>query len=257
MNTTINNLNINYISQGEGPDILFLHGWGSSHVMFTRIIKEFSGSFRCIAPDLPGCGDSDEPKEPFDIDQYSDFVLEFIKQQNIKNPILMGHSHGGRIIINLLGSGKLTAPKAVLFGSAGIKPKRSLQSKIRLYTFKTIKFILTLPVLNKFTKNVLENARNYFGSADYKSATPVMRQTLVNLVNMDLSDKLSNIKASTLLIWGENDTATPLSNGKVMEREIPDAGLCVIKNAGHFAMIEAPGQVNEILKVFLKGVEKK
>lgn len=253
MKIGINNLNINYIIEGEGPPIFFLHGWGSSLGAFTHIIKELSSSFRCIAVDLPGFGESDMPAEPFYLQSYADFTLEFMKKLDISDPIMIGHSNGGRIIIRLLAEKKVNSKKIVLIDSAGIKPKRSLKSKIRLAAFKTTKRVLTLPGLKNYTAEALKSARNYFGSADYNSASPVMRQTLVNIVNEDLTESLPKIKASTLLIWGENDTATPLSDGKTMEKLIPDAGLCVVGGTGHFSFIERPAYVDAILASFLKG----
>lgn len=80
-----------------------------------------------------------------------------------------------------------------------------------------------------------------------------MRQTLVKVVNEDLRAYLPGIQAPTLLIWGEKDTATPVSDAKIIEQEIPDAGLCVIRGAGHFAFVERPFEVHVILNNFLNG----
>jgi pimeloyl-ACP methyl ester carboxylesterase len=73
----------------------------------------------------------------------------------------------------------------------------------------------------------------------------------VQVVNEDLTPLLKNITASTLLIYGENDTATPVEDAKIMEREIPDAGLCIIPDAGHWAMVEKAGHVAAIMNSFL------
>ena len=79
----------------------------------------------------------------------------------------------------------------------------------------------------------------------------MLRQTLVKVVNEDLTAVLPNIAASTLLIYGENDTATPVRDAKVIESRIPDSGLCIIKDAGHWAFVEKPGEVTAIIKSFL------
>ena len=78
-----------------------------------------------------------------------------------------------------------------------------------------------------------------------------MRKTLVNLINDDMTPYLDGIKSSTLLIWGENDTATPLYMAKQIEKIIPDCGLCVIKGAGHWSFVEKPMQANAILNSFI------
>ncbi|HHW45750.1 MAG TPA: alpha/beta hydrolase [Clostridiales bacterium] len=248
---TINNLKIHYTDQGAGEPILLLHGWGSSVDVWKGIISAFCGTHRLIALDFPGCGKSNIPDRPLNSDDYANLVLEFTKALNIENPILIGHSHGGRTIIKLVGNGMLTPKKIVLIDSAGLIPKKSLKKKLKIRAFKTIKWALTLPFIKKYTESLLEKARSYFGSADYKSAPEVLRKTLVNLVNEDLSHLLPKIKASTLLIWGDQDTATPLSDAQKMEKLIPDAGLCVIKGTGHFSFLERPFEVIAILKSFL------
>lgn len=100
--------------------------------------------------------------------------------------------------------------------------------------------------------DALENLRKRHGSADYLAASPLMRQTLVRTVNEDLAPLLPKIKAEVLLIWGENDDATPLSDGKRMEKEMPDAALVVIENAGHYAFLEQQYTFLRILSSYLK-----
>ena len=75
MNTVIENMNLYYEIEGEGKDILFLHGWGSSVDAFRRMIMPLKSRFRCILIDLPGFGKSDLPKEPLSIDDYCRIVL--------------------------------------------------------------------------------------------------------------------------------------------------------------------------------------
>ena len=78
-----------------------------------------------------------------------------------------------------------------------------------------------------------------------------MRQSMVKVLPCDYTNKLSLIKNPTLLIWGENDTATPLSDAKIIEKLIPDAGLCVIKGTGHYSFCENPYQAHAILQSFI------
>lgn len=251
MNININGCNIHYIDEGEGDAILFLHGWGSSVDAFSRMVIPLKERFRCIRVDLPGFGSSDSLREPFTLDDYCDFVKAFMEKLDIQNPIMFGHSNGGRITLKMCAEKMVTPKKIVLFGSAGICSKKSLKSRIRTRTFKIIKGALSLPIVRNYSQDALEHARNHFGSADYRSAPPVMRQTLVNLVNVDLRDILHNITASTLLIWGECDTETPLSHAKIIEQNISDCGLCVLEGGSHFAFVEQPARVDAILKSFL------
>jgi pimeloyl-ACP methyl ester carboxylesterase len=90
------------------------------------------------------------------------------------------------------------------------------------------------------------------GSADYASSSPIMRGVLSKVVNEDLKHVMPSIKASTLLIWGENDTATPLNDAKTMERLIPDAGLVSFAGCGHYSFLDNPRGFAAVVKEFLK-----
>ncbi len=251
MNVKIDGMNIFYEESGKGQDVLLLHGWGSSTTAFKGIMSSLGSHCRFVALDFPGCGKSDIMERPWDIDDYANFILKFIKETDLNNPILVGHSNGGRVCIKLAGEGLLSPPKMILIDSAGLIPKKSLKQRMRAFSFIFIKRVLTLPFIKNHSEKLLDSARDHFGSADYKSAPPVLRQTLVKLVNKDLRDILQNILCPTLLIWGENDTATPLADARIMEKKIPDAGLCIIKNTGHFSFCERPFEANAIIKSFL------
>ncbi len=247
----INGLSISYTQQGEGKDVLLLHGWGSSFDAYKGVISALQDKCKLTALSFPGCGESSLPENPLCTDDYVELVLEFIKKLNLENPILVGHSHGCRVIMKAVGTGKISPQKIVFIDGAGLKPKRSLSYYAKVYSYKTAKFFLTLPVVKNYTEETLGRARNRFGSADYNSAPPVMKKTLSNLVNEDMTPFIKNIKASTLLIWGENDTATPLWMAKKLEKTISDCGLCVIKNTGHWSFVENPVQAHAILRSFL------
>ena len=249
----LNGYKINYVDEGEGEPILFLHGWGSSLDVWSGIMNylKTKGNFWLVALDFPGCGNSPIPEKPMDLNDYTELVVEFCRRLNIESPIMFGHSNGGRVTLSAVGQDLISPKKIVLFGSAGIKSKTTPQKAIKLASFKTAKFFLTLPVIKNYTEDLLNNVRRYFGSSDYNNAPEVMRKTLVSLVNSDITKLLPNVKAPTLLMWGSNDTATPLCDGKKMEKLIPDAGLCVFNGASHFALIERAGEVNLILNSFI------
>ena len=254
MNIEIDGLNIEYTEAGvpTGIPVLLLHGWGSSFDVYRGIINALSDRCRLVAVNFPGCGKSNTMKEPWALDNYCDFVLKFINAVNLQNPIMIGHSHGGRVTLKMVADGIVNPPKIVLLDSAGLIPEKTPRQKRRARNFKLIKKILNLPVINLFSGGLLEKARKHYGSADYNAAPPVLRKTLVSLVNTDLRDILPNIKCPSLLIWGDNDTATPLNDAKTIEKLIPDAGLCVIKGTGHYSFCEKPYEAHAILREFIK-----
>ena len=252
MTVNIDGLNIEYITEGEGQPVLLLHGWGSSFDVYRGIINTLKNRCRLFAVNFPGCGGSDTMDTPWSLDDYCHFVLKFMAAVGISDPILIGHSHGGRVLLKMAADGMVNPPKIVLLDSAGLIPKKSTKQKLRAKSFKAIKRVLSLPVIKNHSEPLLDKARKHYGSADYNAAPEVLRKTLVSLVNTDLRDIIHNIKCPTLLIWGENDTATPLSDAKIIESLIPDSGLCVIKGTGHYSFCEQPYQAHAILNSFIK-----
>ncbi|MEG1997476.1 MAG: alpha/beta hydrolase, partial [Clostridiales bacterium] len=88
-------------------------------------------------------------------------------------------------------------------------------------------------------------------STDYQAAEGILRKIFVKVVNEDLRSYLSQIGIPTLLIWGAKDTATPLTDGQLMEREIADAGLVVFEQSGHYPFLEEPARFHLIVDYFL------
>lgn len=253
MITNIDGININYEKKGEGEFVLFLHGWGSNIKLWQGLMDTVAPKYTALALDMPGFGESNEPKEAWSVDDYVDFVLKFVDLFKPESLILVGHSFGGRVIIKMLNRElPFEVKKIILIDAAGIKPKKTLKQKISLLAYKTGRKIMETKPLKAMFPDAVENMRKKRGSADYNSATPIMRQTLVKVVNEDLTKLLPNIKASSLLVWGTNDTATPLSDGEKMEKLIPDAGLVKIQGAGHYSFLEAPELVSRVVKSFLK-----
>lgn len=251
MNINIDGLNIEYSDTGSGIPVLLLHGWGSSNSVYGGIISALKGRCRLVAPNFPGCGGSDTMPEPWTLEDYCNFVIKFTEAVKLENPILIGHSHGGRVVLKITAEKMLDPPKIILLDSAGLIPKKSLKQKIRAKSFKAVKRVLTLPIVKNHSEPLLEKARRHFGSADYNAAPEVLRKTMVSLVNTDLREILPLISCPTLLIWGDCDTATPLSDAEIIKKLIPDSGLCVLEGCGHYSFCEKPYQAHAILNSFI------
>lgn len=245
-------LNIDYIDEGNGDVIVFLQGWGTTAKLYKTVIDMLSPYFRVIAPDFPGFGNSTEPSFPYSAEDYADFVLAFLEKLNVSRASFIGHSHGGRVIIELASREKLPieTDKLVLMDSAGIVTKKPLKKRVRIKTYKILKKFFTLKLIKSIFPDAVSNLQNKFGSADYASSSDMMRKSMVKLVNTDYTDRLGKIKNPTLLIWGENDDATPLEHAKIMEKNIQDTGLVVIKGAGHFSYLSDINLTKRVLHSF-------
>lgn len=238
----INDVYINYIEYGkeDGNTIVLLHGWGQNIEMMKPVGDALSKKFKIVILDLPGYGKSSEPKTSWTIEDYASMLKEFLDKLKIKNPILMGHSFGGKI--SLYYASKYNVKKLVLFASPFKKEIQKTSFKLKL-----LRILKKIPLLRK-----LENfAKKHMGSTDYRNATPLMRDILVKTVNLDLTEEVKKIKCPTLIFWGTKDTAVNIKRAYELESLIEDSGLIVYEGT-HYAYLEFLPQVVNVLKNFLK-----
>ncbi|MEE1022560.1 MAG: alpha/beta hydrolase [Muribaculaceae bacterium] len=249
---TIDGLRLHYEDCGnpDGTPILMMHGWGCDHTTLASVRDTVADGLRVVNVDLPGHGKSDEPPTPWGVYEFASLMEKFVKALGIDSPILLGHSFGGRVGIVM--ASRNPVKKMLLVDAAGIKPKRTLKYHAKVYTFKAMKRLLPMLFGKKKGEKMIEAWRGKAGSADYRNSSPVMRAVMSRCVNQDLKCHMPDIKASTLLIWGENDTATPLSDAKTMERLIPDAGLVSFPGCGHYSFLDNPGGFRAVVREFLK-----
>ena len=248
----IKDWNINYEVIGEGKPIIMLHGWLTDLESMRPLAANLSKKFKIYLVDVVGFGKSDLPEEPLNSDEFGDFLKEFIEKLEIKNPILIGHSNSGRIIINAVGRNLINPKKIVLIDSAGLKPKRKLKYYIKVGIFKTGKMILNLLPNTETVNEIRRKLRDRVGSSDYKASPTVLKDTMKIILNEDQRKYLKNITVPTLLIWGSLDTATPISDAKEMEKAIPNCGLVEYPYGTHFSYLENIENCKIVLAEFFK-----
>jgi Predicted hydrolases or acyltransferases (alpha/beta hydrolase superfamily) len=239
---------VHYQREGrKKKSMILLHGWGQNIFMMDPIAQHYKNSFSVYNIDLPGFGKSSEPPVSWGVEEYTTLIRHFIEEKKIENPIFVAHSFGARIA--LLYASQYPTYKMIITGGAGIKPKRGIDYYAKVYSYKALKNITKLPGLNQFSKDVQKS----FGSSDYRDTSGVMRESFVKIVNLDLTPVLSKITAEALLIWGENDDATPLWMGKKMEELMPHAGLAIFEGEGHYAYWNQMNRFLRVIDVFLEG----
>ena len=230
-------MNIAYLRRGEGKDLVFLHGYLSCKESFYPQIGYFSRHFRVTAPDFPGFGKSDRIPDAWSVGDYADWLEGFFKEQGIVFPYVIAHSFGGRVALKCLARGLID--RAVLTGCAGIVKKRTMAYRIRVGGYRLVK-----RVSPRF-------AEAHFGSREYRSLSPLMRESYKKIVNEDLREEAGRIARPVLYLYGERDKETPLSSGRILHECTAGSKLAVFKGCGHFAHLEEPLLFNLAAEEFL------
>lgn len=252
MYLNINDITIYYETYGDNKkSILILPGWGNTRETFHHIINNFKNNYKIYILDYPALGKSPIPKKTLTIYDYTELIIEFMKKLNIKNPIIIAHSFGGRITTLLSGYYKIPIKKLILIDIAGIKPKKTLKRYIKEKTYKTLKKLIKL-LPKKVHKKTQEKLFKFFASSDYNNLPIQMRETFKNIVNEDLKKYLKKINNETLILWGEIDKDTPLKDAYKIKKEIKNSALIILKNATHYSYLNYPILVNNIIYEFIK-----
>ncbi len=225
----INGISVNYEdleTQKKSP-IVLLHGWNQNIEMMRPFASFFSKNHRVIMIDLPGFGASQVPPFEYSIYDYALLINELLQKLKVTNPIIIGHSFGGKIA--LLYASIYEVDKLIILASPYRKVLKPSSKKIKI-----LRLLKKVPILKPFE----EFAKQRIGTANYRTATPLMRNIFVNYLNFDLSCDLWKIEAQTLLIWGDADEVVSINEGRELSKKIENARLVEIKNATHYAYLE-------------------
>ncbi|MDD3334203.1 MAG: alpha/beta hydrolase [Eubacteriales bacterium] len=239
----------------KAPTVLLLHGWGCDSTIFSFIESGLDTSV--LSVDFPGHGKSGEPPVAWGVPEYKEQLVQLLSFLGIDKVMVVAHSFGGRVAILLAAEHPDMVEKLVITGGAGIRKPVSESQQKRQQRYKrynamlnSLKNVKPLAAHAEKWQNAL---RQHFGSSDYNRLNENMRKTFVKVISLDLFPRLKEIKCSTLLIWGSEDTETPVWMGEQMEKEIPDAALIVFDGRTHFAFIEEWQRFLIIIKQFFLG----
>ncbi len=234
-------MNISVLQRGSGRDLVFLHGYLSTKESFTPQIDYFSAFYRVTAFDFPGFGQSDPIPAAWSVGDYADFTQNFLRERKIEKPLVIAHSFGGRVAVKCLSRGDLF-DRAVLCGCAGIVPPRGFSYRARVKLYRLVR-----RAAPKF-------AAKHFGSAEYRSLSPLMRESYKKIVNEDLRADAGKIARPVLFVTGENDRETPVSSTKVYHACVKGSRLLVLGGCGHFAHLDDPLAFNLAAEEFFHEV---
>ncbi len=216
---------------------MLLHGYLSSKEAFSSQISYFSRFYRVTAIDFLGFGHSMPLTSAFSVDDYAVWLRQAMEALGVRKPHVIAHSFGCRVAVKLASRRPDIFDKMLLTGAAGVILKRGVGYHIKVKTYRAIK------------KLAPRFAEKHFGSAEYKTLSPLMRESYKKIVNEDLRACASQIKNRVLFVQGEGDTVTPI--------EEINAYLVCLKNGkvitmpgGHFAFAEYPTAFNLIAEEY-------
>lgn len=228
---------ISYIRRGEGEDLVFFHGYGASKECFLHQINYFSRGYTVTAFDFAGFGESHPLSYAYSVEDYADETEEFLFSLGIKRPLVVAHSFGGRVAVKMAGRSDCFK-RLLITGGAGIVKKRGAAYKLKIAAYRAAK------------KIVPSYADKKFGSEEYRSLSPVMRESFKKIVNEDLRRAAENIRAETLFVYGEKDKDTPVSYGEIFKAAVKNSSLVVMKGCGHFAFLDDYCKFNMLAEEF-------
>ncbi len=232
--------------------VIALHGWGASAELMMPLGKRLAASgFRIIAPDLPGFGESTPPPTAWSVHEYADHVIRLLDTLEIPKAHLFGHSFGGRLAIILGARHPDRVASIVLANSAGVPPRIDPVVQLRTTLYKGMRDGLKAVGLTTISNTLREWYIARYASPDYKNAG-VLRESFVKIVNESLLSLAAQVTAPTLLIWGAKDQDTPLWQGQKLLAAIPNAGIVVYDDAGHYSYLDRLPDVVATLVYFYK-----
>jgi pimeloyl-ACP methyl ester carboxylesterase len=232
---------------GSGDPVVVLHGWGGRIESMHPAVACLQERFRVLALDLPGFGESPAPRGAWGTPDYAELVRDVAVELGLEKAHFIGHSFGAKVAFYLAGIHPDLVDKLVLVASSGIRLPPSLEHRAKRVAGRAARYIGALGPPGRRIKLAIHDR---IASDDYKQAGE-LREILVRVVNEDLRGFLPRVRASTLLVWGSEDDATPIAAAREMERLLPNAGLAVFEGAGHFCYLDQPERFCRVVRHFL------
>jgi len=236
--------------------LIWLHGWGQNHSVFLDLANYFD-EFDNVLFDLPGFGWSDAPNEAWGTEMYAEELAKWLKGQPKKVNYIIGHSFGARVGLRFAKAYSKDVDGLVFIASAGLKRKRSLFWKIKVFIFKMLG--QCLGIFDKIFRMRLRGFYSqHFGSIDYKNASGVMKEIFVKTVAEDLKEIASEVKTPTLLIYGSKDDQTPPETGRRYNKLLTNSKYIELPSFDHYNILTSGRhQVQNIISEFFNEIEIK
>lgn len=228
-------LKCEYLATSEGglPPILYLHGWGSRAERYEYFLKNISGNFnKIVIPDLPGFGGSEKPKNVWGVEEYVLWISSFIEKMGWQKIIIAGHSFGGGIAAVYAARNPKLVDGLILYGAAGFSERKKKKLKFYKNIASVGKIVFSIPPLSNIFPVVRKVFYRIIGSTDYLNSGD-MKDIFKKVIERDLRHELQNISVPTVVIWGEKDDKTPVSDARLIRENIKNSKLFIYKGRDH------------------------
>lgn len=230
----------------EKDTIIILHGWGLDRTEYDGLVSLLKEkNYKVFAIDMPGFGEEPLPKKFLTLDDYVEFVNAFLKKSDIRKAMVIGHSFGGRVAIKYAFKYPQLVKKIVLTGVPVIRHV-SLKGKI------ASKLSALGTGFNGFSpklKTLFRKGLYFFiGEWDYYNSGK-LQTVFKNVIKEDTMQYLKKLKVPIILIWGENDSVTPVSDVDKIKKAVPKVSYSVVSNTTHRLPCQNPSE-------FVKAMEE-
>ncbi|MBL7156475.1 MAG: alpha/beta hydrolase [Candidatus Pacebacteria bacterium] len=233
--------------------LLILHGWQDAKEPWEPVKKEIEKSgINVIIPDLPGFKKENSIEKPWDLNDYVEWVKKFVEKNINKQFFLAGYSFGGRVSIKFANKYPERICGLILISGAGITPRPKIKIKVFWLFSKIGDMIFSLPILNSFKPLLRKVVYFIAGTRDYrKIESPFMKQTFRSVIGENLTNLLSKISMPTLILWGDKDVVTPISDAYIMRKQIPNSELEILKGFKHCSYVKNPELTSQKITDFI------
>ncbi len=231
------------------PPLILIHGAGGSHLHYPPELRRLNG-FHVSALDLPGHGKS-EGLGRQTIADYVQIIQDFMDAINLPAAVIIGHSMGSAIALQLALDAPDRALALVLLGSGS---RLRVAPAILESTTNEATFPLAVKTITEwsFGSNAPDRLKELATQRMGETRPTVLHSDFLACNNFDVSDRLGEIKIPTLILCGAEDKMTPPKYSKYLHKHIPNSELTTIEKAGHMVMLENPHEVADAIEQFVE-----
>lgn len=248
MTIDLDGKNIYYERQGRGDTLLLVHGWGGSSKSLKPIWELASKHFDAIVIDMPGFGRSDNPNSGWGMIEYGLVLHKFIQKLNLKKVNYFGHSFGGGLGIFLASEYPDEIDTLILSGSAF---RREMKVSVGVKTIKS-QLLSKLPFYDKWQSPLRRIVYKIFFRNSDLTKFPQLESNYRKIITQEFVEYAPMVKQPTLILWGDEDTYTPVRYAHEIHEKIPGSEIKIFPGKRHNLPLVHSDIVFKEIKKFLR-----